>query len=34
VFLGRAEEVKTRRDEIKQRTMALRRQQHIQIFGV
>jgi putative transposase len=34
VFFGRAEEVKTRREEIKQRTMALRRQQHIQFAGV
>lgn len=34
VFFGRAEEVKTRREEIKLRTMALRRQQHLQIAGV
>ena len=34
VFFGRAEEVKTRREEIKLRTMALRRQQHLQFAGV
>jgi transposase InsO family protein len=34
VYFGRAEEVKTRREEIKQRTMVLRRQHHTQLAGV
>jgi putative transposase len=34
VYFGRAEEVKTKREEIKQRTMALRRQHHTQLAGV
>jgi putative transposase len=34
VYFGRAEEVKTRREEIKQRTMTLRRQHHTQLAGV
>lgn len=34
VYFGRAQEVKTKREDIKQKTMALRRQYHAQLVGV
>ncbi len=34
MYFGRAQEVKTKREDIKQKTMALRRQYHAQLVGV